>query len=942
MMRGKRAGVAARLGALLLIELCVGLILVAVLSHHQQQVEAAPAVPRARNQPQRQQVQQPQQPQQRGDTPSHPNRAKSRSQNSPTSTPKASAARLQQQQRQSRQARNAQAPEEVAAAAAKPPLTEAQHEVIRAKLRAQEEREKAKLQQRQQNSFHAPTQHTRGSSVAGAHAQAQPPLSDAVAELAERERQILLRREQEEQRELMQRRRRHLQEELEDARTSEQTRAHSSVYTTDSDSDSDSEEEEEERGELRVRQRELERRLLAERNEKLLHEQQLAEQRRITERIEQMDRLRSTQAQAHAQAEAEEARQHRHTRYQVLEDEGFDGFRTRYGSARGEADDDDDDHEEEEEYVALHVRQRTGAGRAGERFASQEQEEVDDLFLEDMQRRSELSEPFLSQGERLLFGINDTELNFTKAYENFEMAATYGSPTAQGYMAFMLDNGKGVPVNHAQALLYYSFAAAGGDLFAIQVLGNKYRVGDGVAADCHVAVDYFSQASTAVIEDESSVTQLPEPTPRLAHEYLTGRNIEEEEEDVIEYYRYHAGAGDPQAQGVIGQLYYQGGHGVEQDFELAHHYLGQAAQAGNAEAMGHLAVLHAQGLGVEQDNATAVKLYQQAIEKAESPLALTNLGIMHLEGQGVPKDPAKAFQLIERAAKKNNIDGQYNLAVLYYNGWGTPLNLKKARELFTKAGSQGHVVAIYHLAYMHLYGMAGVSASCPAALRLMKRVAERGQMSDLMYDAHDSYTDGFVDDALIRYEMASEMGFEIAQSNAAWLYDMMGDTLSTEHFAPLMHAFRRTHPEATEEEALLYARRTRALRFLYAASQQHSVEAHLRLGDYYYYGYGPLKVDHVIAASYYRRASEMRNAQATFNLGYMHEHGEGLAKDFFLAKRYYDQSAAMNPDATVPVQLMLIAWLAHYIYEKGVPFEWILEADWGLSAARLPEWTPPA
>jgi SEL1 protein len=126
---------------------------------------------------------------------------------------------------------------------------------------------------------------------------------------------------------------------------------------------------------------------------------------------------------------------------------------------------------------------------------------------------------------------------------------------------------------------------------------------------------------------------------------------------------------------------------------------------------------------------------------------------MHLEGQGLPKNPVKAFELIQRAAKKKNVDGQYNLGILYYNGWGTPLNLLKARELFSNAASQGHVVAIYHLAYMNLYGVAGIPASCSSALRLFKRVAERGEMNDLLLTAHDRYQDGLVDDALIRYEV---------------------------------------------------------------------------------------------------------------------------------------------------------------------------------------------
>lgn len=52
--------------------------------------------------------------------------------------------------------------------------------------------------------------------------------------------------------------------------------------------------------------------------------------------------------------------------------------------------------------------------------------------------------------------------------------------------------------------------------------------------------------------------------------------------------------------------------------------------------------------------------------------------------------------------------------------------------------------------------------------------------------------------------------------------------------------------------------------------------ARVKLGDYHYYGYGT-SVDYETAAAHYRLASEQQhNAQAMFNLGYMHEQGLGL------------------------------------------------------------------
>ena len=55
-----------------------------------------------------------------------------------------------------------------------------------------------------------------------------------------------------------------------------------------------------------------------------------------------------------------------------------------------------------------------------------------------------------------------------------------------------------------------------------------------------------------------------------------------------------------------------------------------------------------------------------------------------------------------------------------------------------------------------------------------------------------------------------------------------------------------------------------------------STVARIKMGDYHYYGYGT-EVDYDSAATHYRLASEQQhNAQAMFNLGYMHEKGLGL------------------------------------------------------------------
>lgn len=52
-------------------------------------------------------------------------------------------------------------------------------------------------------------------------------------------------------------------------------------------------------------------------------------------------------------------------------------------------------------------------------------------------------------------------------------------------------------------------------------------------------------------------------------------------------------------------------------------------------------------------------------------------------------------------------------------------------------------------------------------------------------------------------------------------------------------------------------------------------------------------------------AKSQSNSQAIFNLGYMHEHGQGLPYDLHLAKRYYDQALETDSAAKLPVTFAL-------------------------------------
>nr|GEV57631.1 ERAD-associated E3 ubiquitin-protein ligase component HRD3A [Tanacetum cinerariifolium] len=84
--------------------------------------------------------------------------------------------------------------------------------------------------------------------------------------------------------------------------------------------------------------------------------------------------------------------------------------------------------------------------------------------------------------------------------------------------------------------------------------------------------------------------------------------------------------------------------------------------------------------------------------------------------------------------------------------------------------------------------------------------------------------------------------------------------------------------------------------------EQGNKHAALLIGDAYYYGHG-IERDYDRAADAYMHAKLQLNAQAMFNLGYMHGHGQGLPLDLYLAKRYYDQ--ALKTDSAAKLLVML-------------------------------------
>lgn len=515
----------------------------------------------------------------------------------------------------------------------------------------------------------------------------------------------------------------------------------------------------------------------------------------------------------------------------------------------------------------------------------------------------------------LLFGDYMPQ-NVTRARLMFEKLSVEGSPKAQTALGFLYAAGLGVNSSQAKALVYYTFGALGGNLVAHMILGYRYWGGVGVPQSCESALTHYRLVANQVASDVSLTGGSAVQRVRLLDEVESpGSSSGMLEEDLIQYYQFLAEKGDVQAQVGLGQLHLHGGRGVEQNHQRAFDYFTQAANAGNTHAMAFLGKMYSEGSEfLPQDNETALQYFKKASDLG-NPVGQSGLGMAYLYGRGVPVNYELALKYFQKAAEQGWVDGQLQLGTMYYNGIGVKRDYKQALKFFNLASQAGHILAFYNLAQMHATGT-GVMRSCHTAVELFKNVCERGRWSERLMAAYGSFKEGETDAALVQYLLLAEQGYEVAQSNVAFILDQKGAKIFNEN---------ETYPRAL-------------LHWTRAAAQGYTV-ARIKLGDYHFYGYGT-DVDYETALIHYRLASEQQHsAQAMFNLGYMHEKGLGIKQDIHLAKRFYDMAAEASPDAQVPVFLALcklgLVYTLQYLQDLNLK-EVVSQVD--LDQLLGPEW----
>ncbi|KAF9917277.1 ERAD-associated protein [Lobosporangium transversale] len=568
-------------------------------------------------------------------------------------------------------------------------------------------------------------------------------------------------------------------------------------------------------------------------------------------------------------------------------------------------------------------------------------------------------------GNIFFHGYYKAKRDLSQAFDIYAtLADRSGNATAQQMVGFMYSTGLGniVERNEAKAVLYTTFAALGNNTAAELTLGYKYMLGIGTKKSCKDSVSYYKRAADKAYAMYMSGPPLGRTMPpikvRLTDSeggtYGAGasgpgepskNNINSDIQDFIEFHRFIAEGQNAQARNAqyqLGILFYTGNAGatttIPRDYQKAGMYFRRVADAffnGKANSIleskeprtkeiedmiitagitaALLGKMYWRGEGYEVDEQQALNWFKKGA-MLDNQVALNALGTMYMKGAaGLPVDHEMAIKYFKKAADLKYPDAQVNMGLIYLND---PKHHTQAFNYFFEAAQAQNFQAVYHLGEMHFYGL-GVSKKCEEAARYFKYVAERGDWGDRLFqDSYDAYQTGDIEYAAIGYLQVAERGIEVGQSNFAWIVDR---ELPTSRYMNMLTSPSRTALAAIAESALVSLGTPSrllemALVYWTRSANQGDVDARVKMGDYYYTGIGT-EVDFKKATSCYQVAADLENsAMAMWNLGWMHENGVGVAKDFHLAKRWYDRSLTTNPGASLPVTLSLAKLNVRYIW----------------------------
>ena len=270
------------------------------------------------------------------------------------------------------------------------------------------------------------------------------------------------------------------------------------------------------------------------------------------------------------------------------------------------------------------------------------------------------------------------------------------------------------------------------------------------------------------------------------------------------------------------------------------------------------------------------------------------------------KDITKAFDYFSIGVTYRDNSAVYDMAYLLMENYKkdkklAEKDLSKAYDHTSKLAAVDFTFGTYLYAMMNQYSLGSTIKSCDINIKFFIAICEKNLYNKYLYDlAFKFYKNKMYRKAFLLYLELSEGGSEKAQINTALLLDNY-------------HIFI----DKDFQKFLTY-------KFYYMSYLTGNTLATLKMGDFYYKGFGNLQEDPEKSKQYYKEskgaeliADAFKLSNANFNLGMLHlfkENSTNITDDIYQSNVYFNSSETLEPLTHYPIKL---AKLYHkYFYHK--------------------------
>lgn len=282
--------------------------------------------------------------------------------------------------------------------------------------------------------------------------------------------------------------------------------------------------------------------------------------------------------------------------------------------------------------------------------------------------------------------------------------------------------------------------------------------------------------------------------------------------------------------------------------------LQQSADAGFSYANLNLSILS------QQRGQPFLPALEKALAQGNSTAGLL-LADYYLTQANNTHQMKQAYDIYLQFAQKGDKQAQLKLAFMLEHGLGVVANMTGAQQWYTASAEQGEPMAQYCLGRLYQLGVIDKQPNYPLAKQWYKKAQDRYAPAAIALGFLYDTVDDKYQQAQQAYQLAATMNDAVGQFDTGLLYEYgKGQAVDVSKASQLyLSAAQRGHAQAMVQLAGLYLK-----------DSSHDKQAQ--------------------AVAWYKKAAELGNRDALYQLGVLSETGVGMSVDYSKALQYYQEA----------------------------------------------------